>query len=102
MAVGFLIAGMIASLFGFALESAGNLLLGLLMVAISGVLFSAEDYYQVRKCEKCGRAFAFLQAGEPDIVESGSKIVKTCYYRCKYCGHEQVEVKKESRRKRVS
>ncbi len=102
MAAGFLIAGMIASLFGFAQESAGNLLFGLLMLAISGVLFSAEDYYQVRKCKKCGRAFAFVQAGEPDIVGIGSKIMKTCYYRCKYCGHERVEVRKESCWKRVS
>ncbi len=102
MAAGFLIAGMIAALFGFGQESVGNLLVGLLMLAISGVLFGVEDYYQVRKCEKCGRAFAFLQAGEPDIVETGPIIMKTCYYRCKYCGHERVEVKKERIRKRVS
>lgn len=101
MAAGFLIAGMIATLFGFAQESAGYLLLGLLMLAFSGVFFGAEDYYQVRKCEKCGRAFAFVEVGEPDIVETGSKLMKTCYYRCKYCGHERVEVKKERIRKGV-
>ncbi len=102
MATGLLIAGMIAALFGFGQESVGNLLLGLLMLAISGVLFGVEDYYQVRMCEKCGRAFAFLQEGDPDIVETGPIIMKTCYYRCKYCGHERVEVKKERIRKRVS
>ena len=102
MAAGFLIAGMIATLFGFAQESAGSLLLGLLMLAVSGVFFGAEDYYQIRKCEKCGRAFAFVEAGEPDVVEVGSKLMKTCYYRCKYCGHERVVVKKERIRKRIS
>ena len=83
MAAGFLIAGMVATLFGFAQESMGSLLLGLLMLTISGVFFGTEDYYQVRKCEKCGMAFAFVEAGEPGVVETGSKLMKTCYYRCK-------------------
>ncbi|MCQ1536425.1 hypothetical protein FTO70_12220 [Methanosarcina sp. KYL-1] len=96
IAAGFLLVGAAAVILALREESTWIIVPGFLLLAISAALFTLEDFYRSRKCRKCGREFAYVPAKEPDIVRWNFNIMETRYYRCRYCGHECVEVKENS------
>lgn len=66
--------------------------LSLLSVICGFALMSLERYYMFRICQNCGKELAYVMTREPEIISKYPEKKKTSYYRCKYCGHERVEV----------
>ncbi|WP_440955958.1 hypothetical protein ACSAZK_03100 [Methanosarcina sp. Mfa9] len=84
------------ALFVYCIVAKGSLRLLFLdyLFFIFGVeLYSMRDYYWSRKCNKCGREFAYVQTRDPLVVDNHSEVETTKWFRCKYCGHEYVEEK---------
>lgn len=54
-----------------------------------------ENYYNISKCKKCGRDFAFREIKEPFIkmVSTYDKFEKTItrYMKCRYCNNDNIK-----------
>ncbi|MDD3041964.1 MAG: hypothetical protein PHW56_03340 [Methanosarcinaceae archaeon] len=86
--------GIFLFILGFKLEKLRVFLLSYVFLIGGGFLKRMTDYYRARKCKKCGKEFAYLEARSPEVEEYGhdSRVETTSYYRCRFCGHEYVEV----------
>lgn len=87
--------GIFIFLLGFELERLWVFLLSYVFLITGAVLKSTRDYYRSRKCKNCGKDFAYVQTRPPEEKASGydSVVETTSYYRCRFCGHEHVEVR---------
>lgn len=86
--------GIFLFILGFKLETLGVFLLSYAFLISGAFLKRMTDYYGARKCKKCGKEFAYVQACSPEVEEYGynSIVETTSYYRCRFCEHEYVEV----------
>lgn len=79
---------------GTELQSRIILFLGIPFLLLVYVFYEARSYYLSRTCKKCGREFAYIETKKPIVMDDWSQIIKiTRYYRCKHCGHENMETK---------
>ncbi|WP_440948670.1 hypothetical protein ACSAZL_10805 [Methanosarcina sp. T3] len=86
--------GIALFLIGSELQSRFIFFLGIPFLLFASIFYEARAYYLSRICKKCGREFAYLKTKKPMIADDWSQIIKIIrYYRCKYCGHEDVETK---------
>ncbi|AYK16003.1 MAG: hypothetical protein ACOX7X_07455 [Methanosarcina flavescens] len=66
---------------------------------ISSYISEIKNYYNISKCDKCGRDFAFKEIKEPLIkmVSTYDKFEKTItrYMKCIYCNNEEIKTEIE-------
>lgn len=63
---------------------------------VSLYIFEIENYYNISRCSKCGRDFAYKEIKEPLIkmVSTYEKFEKTItrYMKCRYCKNEDTKI----------
>jgi hypothetical protein len=88
--------GIALFLIGSELQSRIIFFSGIPFLLLAVLLYNARTYYLSRICKKCGREFAYVQTRKSEICQDGMEKTTYNYYRCKFCGHEHVEVKTAS------
>ncbi len=70
------------------------------LIIIGAWFLNVRSYYDMSQCKECKQEFAYIESREPKIKEDkileGTRIKITRYYKCKYCGHEDMRVVKKT------
>lgn len=73
---------------------------GISLFLAAFLLLGTASYYKSRLCKKCNREFAYEEYKDPSVQEiktsKGVRRITTRYYRCKFCGNEDIKDIKET------
>lgn len=76
------------------------LYIGVFLFIVAVSLLGISSYYKSRICKKCNREFAYEEYKDPSVQETrtskGVRRITTRYYKCKFCGNEDVKNIKET------
>ncbi|AKJ37649.1 hypothetical protein [Methanosarcina barkeri] len=74
---------------------------GMIFVFVASYLDEIENYYNISRCKKCDREFAYEEIKKPfiKIVSTYDKYEETTtrYMKCKYCNSEDIKIKIDQR-----
>lgn len=72
-------------------------LAGMIFFSISRDLNEVKNYYNVSKCKKCSRDFAYEEIKKPLVKKVSTydnyEKTETRYFKCKYCNDEDLKLK---------
>lgn len=73
---------------------------GIFLFFAALLLLGTASYYKSRICNKCNREFAYEEYKDPSVQEiktsQGVRRMTTRYYKCKFCGNEDIKDIKET------
>ncbi len=68
----------------------------MILFLIASDLVEIENYYDISKCKKCGRDFAYEEIKKPLFKKVSSynayEETETRYLKCKYCTNEDLKI----------